>query len=62
MYRLYSNTPECLTVHFDLRYADAEERLRREQDAWCGFAHFEKLTAESSVLIVQPGGARRLMS
>ena len=56
----YPNNPECLAVLFDLRYPDTGERLRREQAAWCGFAHVEKLTAESSVLIIWPGGATRL--
>ena len=58
----YPKNPECLLTLFDLRSPGAEECLRREQDAWCGTAHVERLTAESSVLIVRPGGARRLAS
>jgi hypothetical protein len=56
----YPKTPRCLPILFDLRYPEAEERLRREQAAWCGFAHVEMLSAESAVLIVQPGAATRL--
>jgi hypothetical protein len=57
---LYPNTPECLIVLFDLRRPGSQERLRREQDAWCGFAHAERLAESHSALIILPGGAARL--
>jgi hypothetical protein len=56
----YIETPKCLITLFDLRCPGAEERLHRERDAWGSFANVERLTAESSVLIVRPGGATRL--
>ena len=56
----YSKTPSSLISLFDLTYPGAEERLQREASAWLRFAHVETLTAETSVLIVQPGGATEL--
>jgi hypothetical protein len=58
----YTKTPECLLAAFNLRYPGAEEQLRREQAAWCGSAHVEKLTAGCAVRIIRPGGAVRLAS
>jgi hypothetical protein len=58
----YTKNSECLITLFDLRYPEAEERLRREQVAWCGFSCVERLTAETVVLVVHPGGATRLTS
>ncbi len=60
MHALYPKTLRCLITLFDLRYPGAEERLNREREAWCGFADVERLTPDFSVLIVRPGGARRL--
>jgi hypothetical protein len=56
----YTKTPSCLIVLFNMRYPEAEERLRREQASWCSFADVERLTSDCSVLIVRPGGATRL--
>jgi hypothetical protein len=58
----YTMTAECLLVAFNLRYPGAEERLRREEAAWCGSARVERLTANCAVLLVRPGGAARLAS
>ena len=57
---LYPNGARYLISVFDLRHPGAEERLNRERDAWCGSAEVERLTAETSVLIVRPGAAARL--
>lgn len=54
----YSKTLRCLVSIHDLTHPEAEERLQREQAAWLQHAHVEQLTAEASVLIVQPGGAK----
>jgi hypothetical protein len=56
----YTKTPECLLILFDLQHPGAADRLRREEDAWCGFAHVERLTEGHSALIIRPGGATRL--
>jgi hypothetical protein len=57
---LYPKTPRHLISLDDLTQPEAEERWRREQHAWRGCAHIERLTAEASVLIVQPGAAAEL--
>ncbi len=57
---LCPNGARYLISVFDLRHPGAEERLNRERDAWRGFAHVEKLTAETSVLVVLPGAAAKL--
>jgi hypothetical protein len=55
MHGLYPHTLRCLITIFDLTHPGAEERLHREQTAWRGSAHIERLTAESAVLIIRPG-------
>jgi hypothetical protein len=57
---VYPTERQCIWVLFDLRYPGIQERLRREQDAWRGFAHVESLAEGRSVLIILPGGAARL--
>jgi hypothetical protein len=47
-------------VVFDLRYPDATERLHRERAAFQGDGDMEVLDQGHFVLIVRPGGARRL--
>jgi hypothetical protein len=47
-------------VVFNLQYPEAKERLHRQQTAWRGSAHVEKLTGDSAVLIIRPGAATRL--
>ena len=59
---LYPSTLECLIVIFDLEYPGAEDRLRREQDAWCGYASVEALVDGRTALIIRSGGAARLAS
>jgi len=56
----YGKTPRYLITLFDLTHPEAEERLRREQAAWCGFAHVELLTTDTAALFIQPGAATRL--
>ena len=60
MSQLYPHDPECLIILFDLQHPGSQERLRRERDAWRGFARVERLTEDYSVLIILPGGAARL--
>jgi hypothetical protein len=57
---LYPTGETGIWVLFDLRYPGIQERLRREQDAWRGFAHVESLAEGRSALIILPGGAARL--
>ena len=55
---LYPANPECLLVAFNLRHPDAQERLRQEEAAWFGSARIERLSADSAVLFIWPGGPR----
>ena len=57
---LYESKANCLVVIFSLQYPCAEERLRREQEAWRGFAHVEELNADHCALVIRPGGATEL--
>ncbi len=57
---LYKTGPECLIVIFNLQYPEAEECLHRQQIAWLGSAHIERLTADSAALVIKPGAAPRL--
>ena len=50
---------EILTL-FDLRIPGVVERLHRERAAWQERSDIEALDQNHFVLIVQPGGARRL--
>ena len=58
----YTKTPECLITVFDLRHPGAEERLRREHDAWGYFVRTERLTLDHTALIISPGAAAELMA
>ena len=59
---LYPSSAECLIVLFDLRCPGSEERLTREQDAWCGSASVEGLAEDRAALVIRPGGATRIPS
>jgi hypothetical protein len=58
--QLYPSSSECIVVLFDLRLPRAAERLYRERAAWQDHSGIEPLDQDHSVLIVRPGGARRL--
>jgi hypothetical protein len=62
MHALHPKTLRCLITLFDLKYPGAEERLRRERAAWCGFADVERLTANCSILVIRPGGAKERLA
>ena len=58
--QLYPNSSEYLVVLFDLRLPGTAERLHRERAAWQEHSEVETLDQDHFVLIVRPGGARRL--
>jgi len=57
---LYRNTPECILVLFDVRIPGVGERLHRERATWTERGDIEALDQDHFVLIIRPGGARRL--
>lgn len=57
---LYPNAPEPLLVLFDVRIPGVVVRLRGERAAWQEYADIEALDQDHFVLIIRPGGARRL--
>ena len=54
------NPPETLVV-FDLRVPGTGSGMRREVHAWKPCVSIERLDQNHAVLIVRPGGARRLV-
>jgi hypothetical protein len=50
-----------MVVLFDLRLPGTPERLHRERAAWQEHSDIEALDQDHFALIVQPGGARRLV-
>jgi hypothetical protein len=58
--QLYPNSSECVIVLFDLRLASTAKRLHRERAAWQEQSDIEALDENHFVLVVRPGGARRL--
>ena len=60
MHQLYSDSPGCIIVIFDLRYPDTKTRLRRERVGWGSFADVGSLDADHVALIIRPGGPLRL--
>jgi hypothetical protein len=58
--RVYPNNDSYELVIYDLRYPGTPERLRRERAAWQGQSVVEALDRNHAVLVVRPGGARRL--
>lgn len=56
---IQDSPPETLIV-FDFRIPGAGCRMRREKHAWRSYATIERLDQHHAVLIVRPGGARRL--
>ena len=59
---LYPSSSECMVVLFDLRLPGAAERLHRERAVWQEQSDIEALDKDHFVLIVQAGGAQRLLS
>jgi hypothetical protein len=51
---------QCLIVLFDLRQAEAVDRLHRERAAWRELSDIEALSDDCFALILVLGGARRL--
>ena len=60
MYGFYFTKETAVIVLFDLRIPGGEERLHRERAAWQEQSTVEALDEHHFVLIVSPGGARRL--
>ena len=58
--QLYPSSSECMLVLFDLRLPETTEWLHRERAAWQEHSDIETLDQDHFVLIVRPGGARRL--
>jgi hypothetical protein len=57
---LFPNAPEYIVVLFDVRIPGVVVRLHRERAAWQEYADIEALDQDHFVLIIRPGGARRL--
>ena len=56
---IQDSPPETLVI-FDFRVPGTGSRMRREMYAWKSCASIERLDDHHAVLIVRPGGARRL--
>jgi hypothetical protein len=54
------DTPPCIIVLYDVRDFEAREVLRCARRVWQDRSEVETLDRNSHVLIVRPGGARRL--
>lgn len=59
--QVYRRSSHQLIAGFDLRDPEAAAALDRQREAWHGDASVEVLDKEHRVLIVRPGGARRLL-
>ena len=57
---LYPSSSEYIIVLFDLRLPGTVHRLDRERAAWQAQSDIEALDENHFVLLVRPGGARRL--
>ena len=59
--QLYPSSSECIISLYDLQCPGTAESLHREREAWQEQADIEDLDENHSVLILRPGGARRLI-
>ena len=57
---LYANYSNYILVLFDLRLPGTADRLDRERAAWQAQNDIEALDEDHLVLLMRPGGARRL--
>ncbi len=55
----HADGPFTLVI-FDRRYPGVAERFRSEWEAWREVAEVEYLSLDHAVLLIRPGGARRL--
>jgi hypothetical protein len=55
-----SSSTEEIWIAFDCRGPGAKNRLHRERQAWGAAATVESLGYGHVVLVIRPGGARRL--
>jgi hypothetical protein len=60
MHGFYATRETEVIVLFDLRIPGVAERLHRERAAWQEQSTVEALDEQHFVLIIRPGGARRL--
>jgi hypothetical protein len=60
IYEFYPTREAEVAVLFDLRIPGVAERLHRERAVWQEDAEIEALDQDHFVLMVRPGGARRL--
>jgi hypothetical protein len=60
MHGFYATRETEVIVLFDLRIPGVVVRLHRERAAWQEYADIEALDQDHFVLIIRPGGARRL--
>jgi hypothetical protein len=58
--KLCSKEEPSVWVLFDIRIPDVTERFSRERAAWGEYADVEMFDLNHPVLIVRPGGARRM--
>jgi len=56
----YSKPETEVWIAFDCRHPGAKNRLHRERQAWGAAATVENLGYGHVVLVVRPGGARKL--
>jgi hypothetical protein len=57
---LYPSSSQCIIVLLDLRLPSTADRMDRECAAWQAQSYIEALDENHFVLLVRPGGARRL--
>lgn len=57
---LHPSSSEYMIVLFDLRLPGTADRLERERAAWQVQSDIQVLDENHVVLLVRPGGARRL--
>ena len=60
MQALYPDRRPYELAIYDIRIADAAERLHSERAAWQELSAIETLDKDHLILIVYPGGAERL--
>lgn len=56
----YPHSEECTLIVFDVRLPGAAEALHGQRAAWQEDSDLEALDKDHFVLVVRPGGARRL--
>ena len=58
--KVYAKTTKTLWVLFDLADPEAREALHRQRAAWGECSEIEAIDGDHAILIVRPGGVKRL--